>query len=330
MFGAELKKASKRVLRHNKTNKAQNTFRNRKVVLRQFLEFCDYYGVDPLNLEETSADDDLVVEDWKNIMLDQDYAPRSVRNKLYALSSIYQRWESRGYVDSNPVEDVDDIDDLERTRLEEHSTKEYLSVDEYEQILDACDILRDRILIQLLWECGLRAQEAIEVTKHDIDRENRSITIENVKDGKYKSKDERTVYYSWSFERLLVRWFDDGERLKYLGTEEDKDKDEKHLLVTKQAPQMAIGRVNEIVNERAEAAGIQETIYTDKSGRERNQIHSHIFRKSYGVHRTKKGMPIAYLTELLGHSDIETTKEHYLKFRDDDIEEAEREYSSMI
>jgi integrase/recombinase XerD len=41
-------------------------------------------------------------------------------------------------------------------------------------------------------------------------------------------------------------------------------------------------------------------------------------------------MPIAYLSELMGHSDIQTTRDAYLKFRDDDIKEADRRYRPIL
>jgi integrase/recombinase XerD len=40
----------------------------------------------------------------------------------------------------------------------------------------------------------------------------------------------------------------------------------------------------------------------------------------------KEGMPISFLSDILGHSDVETTKEKYLVYREDDVREAADEY----
>jgi integrase/recombinase XerD len=171
----------------------------------------------------------------------------------------------------------------------------------------------------------VRVQEAVNIRKQDIDRDERSITVTTIKSGRYEEDNERTVYYSRSMERTLKRWLDRGGRSKTQGA--DGDDDDGHPLVTREAPWMGENRITEIVDEVADRTDLQDDLYTDKAGNDRNWIVGHLFRKSYGVHRTKNGMPIAYLTELMGHSDIETTRDHYLKFREDDIRDAERKYA---
>lgn len=304
-------------LKRVKARKSSSTLGNRRVAIGQFAEYCKREGL-------TFADVTTYhVNDWIDEFLNQEYAPRSIRTKVYDLSSVYQFLEGRGVVDENPIENVD-LKDFSGTKIGEYTDVRYLEMDEYEAMVDACSKLRNQLLIELLWETGCRASEVVSILISDIDRDNRSINIESAKQGALSSSKSRTVYYSRSFGRTLRKWLDRGGRSKYLGAglgEED------YLLVTRESPQMDVGRVNEIVHKIAseDYADVQKVLYTDASGVERNRVTAHAFRHSYAVHRVKNGMPLVYLQDLLGHEEIEVTRK-YLQFRDDDVAEAERKY----
>jgi integrase/recombinase XerD len=300
-----------------KARKSSSTLRNRRVALRQFADFCEREG---LSFDEIAKEH---VNEWIDEFLLDEYAPRSIRTKVYDLSSVYQYLEGRDVVNENPIEDVD-LKDFSGTKIGEYTDVRYLEIDEYEAMVDACSKLRNQLLIEFLWETGCRASEAVSTRISDIDREERSINIETAKQGALSASKSRTVYYSRSFSRTLQKWLDRGGRSKYLGVSSDGDG---YLLVTKEAPSMAVNRVNEIVHKLAseDYADIQQVLYTDASGTERNRVTAHAFRHSYAVHRVKNGMPLVYLQDLLGHEEIEVTRK-YLQFRDDDVAEAERKY----
>lgn len=305
-------------LRRVRARKSQHTLSNRRVAYTQFEQFCRQQGKSLFEADEWT------VEHWIDHMLDPDgegFAPRTVRNKVYDLSALYQYLERRGDVDENPCEDLD-TSDLSGTVIDEYTDVRYLEPEEYEQMLDACDRTRDKLLIQLLWNCGVRAEEAtrIEIGAH-LDRDAQEITIKTGKQGRTSDVKSRTVYYRRPMERTLREWLDKGGRDKYLGADESD-----YLFVTRETGKMTPIRVTEIVDEVAEAAGLQETLWTDAADRERKRITAHSFRHSFAVHRVKSGMPIVYLQELLGHADIEQTRK-YLKFRQDDIKEAEKKYA---
>jgi integrase/recombinase XerD len=300
-----------------KARKSSSTLRNRRVAIRQFTDFCEREG---LSFDDITKEH---INDWIDGFLLDEYAPRSIRTKVYDLSSVYQYLEGRDIVDENPIEDVD-LKEFSGTKIDEYTDVRYLDIEEYEAMVDACSKLRNQLLIELLWETGCRASEAVAIQISDIDREERSINIETVKQGALSASKSRTVYYSRSFSRTLQKWLDRGGRSKYLGVSSD---DDGYLLVTKEAPSMAVNRVNEIVHKLASEgyADIQQVLYTDASGVERNRVTAHAFRHSYAVHRVKNGMPLVYLQDLLGHEEIEVTRK-YLQFRDDDVAEAERKY----
>lgn len=325
-LNAEERRVLRKYFNRVDARNAEETLRNRKVSIRQFIEYIKTYEK---TLFECNSID---IEDWVNDMLSDGYAPRSARSKAYGVSALFEELEKRGHVNQNPVEEADGIADLEVTQFEKHDAKEYLTKGEYQQLRSAADKLRDRLVIELLWNTGVRVSEAVNIRLSDIDRDERSIEIQNAKTAEHGHPQYRTVYYSRRFGRTLTDWIDNGGRSSYPGAYAD---DSDYLLITKEGPQMAPNRVTEIVDEVAEKAGLQENLYVDKSGRPRRKIHAHLLRKSYGVHRVKAdsgggSMPLPYLQRLMGHESIETTRDRYLKFKQEDVREAERKYAPSV
>jgi integrase/recombinase XerD len=278
-------------LRDVRARNAYSTLKNRRVSVEQFARFCDRKGI---TFDEVSK---VEVNDWINRFLDNDYAPRTIRTKVYDISALYQDLVARDAVDENPVEDVK-LKRFTGTKIEDSDEPRYLEIDEYKSMVEECDKLRNRLVLELLWETGCRAAEAVSIKISDIDREDRRIEIESAKKGELSSTDKRKVYYSRSFEYTLKEWLDKGGRKSYLGVTEDN---EGYLLVTKESDEMAVNRVTEIVRDIAERADIQKVIYTNASGMDRHRVTAHIFRYSYAVHRTRQGIISSGLTGTRGY-----------------------------
>lgn len=320
-LGEESKETLDRVFTKIQARFTDNTYRNRKVVIKQFANFTSQQ-----NLQDVSS---VEVDDWVSQLLADDYAPRSVRGKTYALSAIFNELVTRGFVESNPVDRVS-VEDLELTKQDKYHTEQnvgqYLTLEEYQKLVDASKNRRDEILIRLLWQTGVRVSEAADIRISDLDRDERSITVRNAKSRKHKDTGTRTVYYDRKFSNILRIYLDEGYRDGFVGVGEEKV-DTGHLLVSNEKYSLNKEYITKFVAETAERAGIQDVMYTNKAGAEMKRVNAHLLRKSYGVHRTKNGMPLAYLSELMGHEDVSVTKENYLHFREDDLEEAERKYS---
>jgi integrase/recombinase XerD len=329
---------------------ADNTIKNRIVAIRQFFEWKDdvtikykYVDGDKIEIEETIPEKDeytdivnycdyldeiyirtFHITDFSTNMMSEGYANRSVQDKCYCISNFADFIEERNYGDIDVNVGETRIDELEGNEIDEHTDKRYLKPDEIKDLISNARNLRDRVLLRLMADTGVRASEAISITIDQIDREERK--IEDLVNAKQKavSKEEETrdVYYTKRFSLLLDKWLNGGrDSYMYTGTEED----EGHLLVTKQSPRMEVQRVNEIFDETAERAGIQEYVYTDQSGRPRRKYTSHCLRHSFCVNRVKQGMPLIWLQQLCGHSDMEELKS-YLKFKDEDKKKAYQKY----
>lgn len=307
-------------IRHTRTDFSANTLKNRASALKNYLAYLEDESL------QVVADSDMItVRDYKTYMLQSEgYAARTVRTQLYAVSTLYDDFVQRDVIESNPV-DALDVERLEKTQKEQNDTVEYLrrgEEDELSAMLDSASerSLRDYLLLRVMLETGVRVSEVVRIELDDINHDDRSITIINSKTSKYEKDEERTVYYTQQTQKYLDRYLRTRSS-RYLSAASSD-----YLVVGKRSKQLNEFRVNQIVKEIAEEAGIQEVIYTDQAGRERKRVTAHTLRKTYAVHSMKQGMPISFLSDILGHSDVETTKEKYLAYRESDVREAADEY----
>ena len=307
-------------LRRVRTQYSENTLRNRKASLVSWFDYLESQGV------RVGAVDGIVVEDYVASCLDDDYAARTVRQRCYCISDYYQRMIKRDVfkLDENPVGQADGVERLEQTQIERHDTQEYLEKSEIEALLGVAQEHSQRceLIIRLFLSTGVRVSELVSIQLDDVDVDNRTIRIENAKIERYTDSEERTVYFDRETRNVLSKYLNVG-RKGYLGSKGD------YLIVSNEAERIGERRVSEIVRTVAGKAGIQEVMYRDKSGRKRRKVTPHLLRKTYAVQCVRSGMDISHLSKLLGHSEIETTIERYLKYTEQDRREAAMNHSPI-
>jgi integrase/recombinase XerD len=185
---------------------------------------------------------------------------------------------------------------------------------------------RNKLLIKLLLQTGVRASEVTTIRCDDINRDERRI---RVRDAKHDRR--RTVFYQPSLNRLLQKWLDGGLRETYAYASSSE-----YLLPTSKSESLSYTAIRRIVDTAAQNAGIQEKLYEDASGTPRWKVTPHTLRHTYarfavtGENRNgEKQLDVSRLAELMGHQDKEgnpnvTTTKKYLAFREEDLREGSR------
>ncbi|MCK4807983.1 MAG: tyrosine-type recombinase/integrase [Candidatus Aenigmarchaeota archaeon] len=154
---------------------------------------------------------------------------------------------------------------------------EFLSVEETKKLLSSIENLRDRSIIQLLYACGIRVSELVNLNRENI--EENAIKIIRGKGSK-----DRIVYA------------DEGtlKRIKaYLKTRNDM---EKALFINTKKDRLTQRSVQRIVKH-----------YADVSGMTKN-VTPHTLRHSFATHLLQNDADIMIIKELLGHSNLSTTQ----------------------
>ena len=113
----------------------------------------------------------------------------------------------------------------------------------------------------------------------------------------------------------MDRWVDGGYRASH-----NRAPNSEYLFVSDYTPRLEKQRINKIVKEAAQKAGINEVMYEDKGGGKRWKITSHALRHGHAVEAIKSGIDIRTVQKHMGHSSLEQTMK-YLRLIDDDVRE---------
>jgi len=165
---------------------------------------------------------------------------------------------------------------------------EALTREEVERLLTAARDPLDLLIVALLFETGLRAQEAVGVRLRDIDFQRRAIRVRNAKYG-----EERVVYYGDLTEAALAAWL----RLRRLGPDD---------------PLLGISY-----------SGLYKRLKSlaRRAGVEPSKVRPHVLRHTFATEALRRGVPLPAVQRLLGHHDIKVTQV-YLHLLDEDVRRA--------
>jgi site-specific recombinase XerD len=147
--------------------------------------------------------------------------------------------------------------------------------------------MRERAMIELLFDSGLRSREVAGLRLQDFNRTEKTLTVVNGKGQKM-----RTVPYSVELRGTLAQYF---KSLKAHPTT--------YLFENKEnaGSALTIRGVQYIVKEVVKRSKLKK------------DVHPHTFRHSFAIHYINNGGNILRLQQLLGHEHIDTTF-NYLKY----------------
>ena len=152
-----------------------------------------------------------------------------------------------------------------------------LSQEEVQKMFSVCSNLKHKVILSLLYSCGLRVSELINLKWQHIDRSRMVINIIAAKGNK-----DRQVMLSPSLIPLLE---------KYYYTYRSKE-----FVLNGQGDLKYSSRsVGEVVQQLAHKAGIKKRVYT------------HLMRHCAFTHMVESGIDINLIQRIAGHSNVKTT-----------------------
>lgn len=176
---------------------------------------------------------------------------------------------------------------------------------EIERLLDSCEDagqsrkkaaigLRDRTMLEMAYDCGLRASELCALKISDIDETGGVMYVRG------KGDKERMVPYVGTLRKAVGKYLGEARPL-LLGGEGNPRISKKNdfLFLSANGRAMRRGELWNIVQKRGRRAGIA-----------RSRLHPHVLRHSFATHLQRRGMDLRTLQELLGHSSIATTEKY--------------------
>lgn len=165
-----------------------------------------------------------------------------------------------------------------------------LSYDDVEKIVNIIDRstelgIRNHCMIEVLYGCGLRVSELIDLKISDINFKEKFIKVEG------KGKKVRYVPLADMTSKLIKDYMKNVRNNNKINK-----KFEDHLFLNSRGAAMSRVIVFIIIKELVEKAGI------------RKNISPHTFRHSFATHLLQNGADLRFIQEMLGHSSITTTE----------------------
>lgn len=207
--------------------------------------------------------------------------PRSQARVLSGVRSFFRFLVLDGVVESDPTEL------LEWPSLPEHLPV-VLTLEEIDRIEDSIDLskaegARNRAIIEVLFSCGLRVSELVNMKLSDLYLEDRVLLVRG------KGNKERLVPVSNKAIADLKRWFFDRNLMKIKLGEDD------YVFLNRRGAHLTRTMILIMVKRQAEEAGIKKT------------ISPHTFRHSFATALLQGGADLRSIQAMLGHEKIDTT-----------------------
>jgi site-specific recombinase XerD len=170
-------------------------------------------------------------------------------------------------------------------------------------ILDTCTgrdfvSLRDRAILYLLLDTGLRANEAVMLDVEDLDPIRGNILVRCG-----KGRKPRTVFIGKKTRKVIRAYL------------RERESDGPALWLTDTGERMAYEGLRQMVRRRSERAGVQQPT-----------LHS--FRRFFALAYLRNGGDIFTLQKLMGHSDLQILR-RYLNQIDEDLERGHSQFGPV-
>ena len=229
--------------------------------------------------------DHIAVRGFLSQLYENGLSKMSVARALAAVRSLY-RWLAReGVVEQNPAK-------LVATPKLAKKLPRVPTIEEMNAVIDgempevAAFSERDRLMLELLYGCGIRNSELTGINLDDIRMSAEAILIRG------KGKKERYVPFGDSVKAALAAYL--PERLKVIGTGTRSAA----LLINRRGGRLTTRSVGRIVKKIAVAKGLSP------------DVHPHTLRHAFGTHMLEEGADLRAIQELLGHERLATTQRY--------------------
>lgn len=261
------------------------TVRNYKRDVLGFAEwFNDRIGLDKFDATKVSAED---IRDWIIYRLDTaELSAASMNRELSSIKSLFSYLRRIGVVEKDITKRISSLKTpkvlpqfVPQSRMDEllESTREQMYSQEFKQV-------RNSLIISLLYGCGIRLAELLDIKLGDIT--NGSVKIHG------KGDKDRLVPLLPELVSRVEAYVECCRRCGIELTAADK------LIVGTVGKPLSRSTVQRVVRQEMMAANVQ--------GRK----SPHILRHTFATHLLGKGADMREIQELMGHSSLSTTQ-HY-------------------
>ena len=245
--------------------------------LEQFYSFCSFSQEG----EQILQVDHKHIRKWIASLMDNQISARSVRRKISALKSFYKYLNKEGKVSDNPVKRI------VPPKIEK-KLPAFVSTEHMNTLLNNTEFgidfegLRNRLIIDLFYQTGIRLSELINLKIIDIDSFSMQLKVLG------KRNKERIIPIAKGLKNSINEYLVERNRI------ENQAQD--FLFITKKGNQMYPRSIYRVVNNYLRLI----TTIEKKS--------PHVLRHTFATHMLNAGADLNAIKEILGHSNLSATE----------------------
>ena len=257
-------------------NLSPNTIEAYRNDLRWLLAYVNFHG---LKVEEVKLED---LDNFSASLHDQRITPRSQARILSGVRSFFKFLLLDGFIDADPTE-------LLVSPHVRNALPDVLSTAEVDRLEASIDLSkwegqRNRAIIEVLFSCGLRVSELVNLKLSNLYVEEKFVRVTG------KGDKERLVPISSRALDELNAWFADRNVMRIKPGEED------YVFLNRRGAHLTRTMILIMIKRQAVAAGITKT------------ISPHTLRHSFATALLEGGADLIAIQAMMGHEDIATTE----------------------
>ena len=241
---------------------AKSTIKTYTTYFRQFVDYFSGQSLEEVNVEQ--------INDYLLKLIHEESMSSSKQNQyINAIKFYYEKVlgrEKQYYKVVRPKK--------------EYKLPDVLSKEEIASMIKSTKNLKHKSLIVLIYSCGLRRSEAINLKLIDIDSKRMLVKIRGGKGSK-----DRYVQLADGTLKELRKYFKEHKPLEWLFTGQ-------------KGGQYSAESIENVVKQAAQRARIKKNVYP------------HILRHSFATHHLEQGTDLRYIQEWLGHNSSKTTERY--------------------
>ena len=260
-------------------------------IISQYLEYLELEkGLSPNTIDAYRRDlydfaagtesiekiDRITINSYIRILKERKLAPTSVIRKVASLRGFFKWTTSMNILEKNPAST------LEQPKVPQRLPK-VVSLKEIEEMMHADATPLENVIMELLYSCGLRVSELVNLKMNDIDLSSKYIRCFG------KGSKERIIPFGTKALEAVKKYLPQRELImkKY-------NLNSKRLLVSDNGRFINRQDVYNLIHERGKII--------------HKNISPHTLRHSFATHLLENGADLRVVQELLGHSDVSTTQ----------------------
>jgi len=230
--------------------------------------------------------DHLAIRGFLSHLYEKGLSKTSVARSLAAVRSLYRWLAQEGEVEQNPAA-------LVATPKLPRKLPRVPTIEEMNTVLDgampevAAFPERDRLLLELLYGCGIRNSELVGIDLDDVRLSAEAILIRG------KGKKERYVPFGDPVKKALASYLPMRQQITT-----KRKQNVPALLINQRGGRLTTRSVGRIIKKIAVAKGLPP------------DVHPHTLRHAFGAHLLEEGADLRAIQEMLGHERLSTTQRY--------------------